>query len=259
MDRFYSEGFLPISLYASENAARVLSQVLMPWVKSAKSGTSPHKNSADEISKLLGDKATDDGSENCAETNSLVTKMLDRVPELDKPLSSTGDKDIFLWVGGFQHTLEDYQTIQSAEGSDTLNSKGQSSVLALSSEYRTVLNSYRYGGVKGVLAPIVIAGAEPIADKGYFSALWNTPKAIRETFRASRDTLKAPVHLKNILKFPAPELTRILSQHKTSPSNATENALRKFITNHCKQSNEHWTEGAGDSRKVEENSSKPEH
>jgi len=129
------------------------------------------------------------------------------------------------WVGGYKHTLKDFQDTNRAEGSAALSPAGEAAVLAHASDYQTFLNHMR--SRESVVGKG--RGAKAVAGDFLFEVQYTGPEAKR--------TLS---HLKGVFDFPAAKMLSALQAFKDSPSPANRTALIDLVLNNCAEVRAHW-------------------
>jgi hypothetical protein len=237
MDQHYRVGLMPAALYAGEDASRRITSALDPWIRAGEGGRRRAVGNEDQGALVQAEGAGTDGAasggpapasaaaaEACVDTLSPYASGSGAAGALAAASSSTTVTPS-LWVGGYDHTLRDFQEMSRSEGSSYLTTSGEAHVLGHTRNYQTLLNHIRM--------------RDQIVGKG--SGVTDTlGDALFEAQNAGLPGKDAVMHLKKVLNFPAAKLVAALEAYKASATNKNAEVVRQILYNNCSEIWSQW-------------------
>jgi hypothetical protein len=227
MDRHYQSGLMPAALYAGEDASRLITRALDPWIRAGEGGRRLGEDgAAPQVASSGGPApAAVAAAEACVDTLAPAAGGTAIGPLSAKSKSTTLTKT--LWVGGYDHTLRDFQEMSRSEGSQYLTKSGEAQVLGHTKDYQTLLNHIR-------MRDDIVGKGSGVTDK--------LGDAIFEAQNAGVPAKDAAMHLKKVLNFPAAKLVAALQAYRDSGSNQNAEAVRQILYNNCSEIWSQWTQ-----------------
>jgi hypothetical protein len=238
MDRHYQGGLMPAALYAGEDASRLITRALDPWIRAGEGGRRLAVGNEDQ-GALVGSEinppagaasagpapASAAAAEACVDTVAAAAGGAIIGPKATAPTSTTLTKT--LWVGGYDHTLRDFQEVSRSQGSAYLSKSGEAQVLGHTKNYQALLNHIR-------MRDDIVGKGSGVTDK--------LGDALFEVQSAGAPGKDAAMHLKKVLNFPAAKLVAALQAYKDSGSNQNAEAVRQILYNNCSDIWSQWAQ-----------------
>jgi hypothetical protein len=222
MDRHYQVGLMPAALYVGEDASRLVTRKLGPWIRAGEGGRPIALGKDAETSEVAGPApASATAAEACVD--SFAPALVAATATV--PKSTTIDQSV--WVGGYDHTLRDFQEMSRSEGSSYLTKSGEAQVLGHTRNYQKLLNHIR-------MRDQIVGKGNGVSD--------TLGDVFFEAQNAGVPGKDAAMHLKKVLNFPAAKLVAALQAYKDSGSDKNAEAIRQILNSNCSDLGSQWTQ-----------------